>query len=374
MIKVIRKESNQEPTDTISTRDIVAIETDYAVILTEAVKQSVEITYDELGYPNVGTVDLGVQYDHRVTWLHFNLDKLLWHLDEERGYTENTRNNYYTFKVAFSKINGTEASEASVWEFDGYDFEVPRGLTKEAGLYQIVLIIEEYQYDDLVGNIKIETEDFLERFVAKPIRGRVAETFYDPTFDISDTVTETDQEAALVKPKILCTLTDNGTFAPDTRELGQKHDSFIRYFKFNPRRISAHLNDFYLFAIFKQGDKFHYSMFEKTSPDDPYDDYSVSYPVIAWVPREVYQSEGLWQVAIIAFTGDFDDINNIEEDNGNYYFYVSKEVKMTVANNNLSLADIEKEPVVSITTNLLTDLGEVIITSDDELYQVNRNK
>ena len=225
-----------------------------------------------------------------------------------------------------------------------------------------------------MGNIKIETEEFLERFVAKPIRGRVAETFYDPTFDISDTVTETDQEAALVKPKILCTLTDNGTFAPDTRELGQKHDSFIRYFKFNPRRISAHLNDFYLFAIFKQGDKFHYSMFEKTSPDDPYDDYSVSYPVIAWVPREVYQSEGLWQVAIIAFTGDFDDINNIEEDNGNYYFYVSKEVKMTVANNNLSLADIEKEPVVSITTNLLTDLGEVIITSDDELYQVNRNK
>ena len=67
MIKVIRKEPNQELTDSISTRDIVAIETDSAVILTEAVKQSIEITYDELGYPNVGTVDLGVQYDHRVT-------------------------------------------------------------------------------------------------------------------------------------------------------------------------------------------------------------------------------------------------------------------------------------------------------------------
>jgi hypothetical protein len=297
---------------------------------------------------------------------------LLWHLDESRGYTEDTRNNYYTFKVAFSKINGKEVSEASVWEFDGYDFEIPRGLTKEAGLYQIVLIIEEYQYDDMVGNIKIETEDFLERFVAKPIRGRVAATFYDPMFDISDTVIETDQEAALVKPKILCTLTDNGTFEPDTKELGQKHDSFIRYFKFNPRRISAHLNDFYVFAIFKQGDKFHYSMFERTSPDDPLDDYSASHPIISWVPRGVYASEGTWQVAIIAFTGSFEDMNDPNEDNGDYYFYVSKEVKMKVVNNNLSFDDINKEPIVSITSNLITDAGEIIITSDDEIYQRSR--
>jgi hypothetical protein len=46
--------------------------------------------------------------------------------------------------------------------------------------------------------------------------------------------------------------------------LGQKYDSYIRYFKFNPRRITAHLNDFYVFAIFKQNDLFYYSMFEHT--------------------------------------------------------------------------------------------------------------
>lgn len=230
-------------------------------------------------------------------------------------------------------------------------------------------MIEEYQKDDLVGNIKTETAEFLERFVAKPIKGRVYPTFYHPTFDISDTVTETDQEAALVKPKILCTLTDTGAFAPDTKELGQQHDSFIRYFKFNPRRISAHLNDFYVFAIFKQDDKFHHTMFERTLPDDPFDDYSDSHPIIAWIPRGVYEVDGMWQVAIVAFTGNLEHMNDIEEDNGDYYFYVSKEVKMKVVKNGLSVEDVTKEPILSTNAGLITSLGEIIITANDEIYQ-----
>ena len=266
-----------------------------------------------------------------------------------------------------------QALETSVWEFDGVDFEIPRGVTKEDGLYQIVLMIEEYQKDDLVGNIKTETAEFLERFVAKPIKGRVYPTFYHPTFDISDTVTETDQEAALVKPKILCTLTDTGAFAPDTKELGQQHDSFIRYFKFNPRRISAHLNDFYVFAIFKQDDKFHYTMFERTLPDDPFDDYSDSHPIIAWIPRGVYEADGMWQVTIIAFTGNLEHMNDIEEDNGDYYFYVSKEVKMKVVKNGLSVEDVTKEPILSTNAGLITGLGEIIITANDEIYQPEVN-
>ena len=244
-------------------------------------------------------------------------------------------------------------------------------MTKEAGTYQIVLVIEEYQGDDLVGNIKTETAEFLERFVAKPIKGKVRATFYDPMFDITGTITETDQEAALVKPKILCTLTDNGTFTTDTKDLGQQHDSFIRYFKFNPNRISAHLNDFYVFAIFKQGDKFHYSLFERTSPDDPLDDYSASHPIIAWIPKGVYETDGMWQIAIIAFTGNIEQMNDPEEINGDYYFYVSKDVKMKVARNNLTIEDVTKEPVVSVTTNMLTELGEIIVTSEDEIYQAS---
>lgn len=68
MTKVIRKESYEDVSGfSISRRDIEAIETDTSVILTEAVKQAVEVVYDELGYANVDVIDLGVQYDHRVT-------------------------------------------------------------------------------------------------------------------------------------------------------------------------------------------------------------------------------------------------------------------------------------------------------------------
>ena len=116
MTKVIRRESVQDVSNfTISRRDIEAIETDKSVILIEAVKEAHELVYDELGNVNSGIVDLGVQYDHRVTWLHFNLDKLLWHLNRSKGYTEDTKYNHYTFKLAFTRLDGRgQALETSV--------------------------------------------------------------------------------------------------------------------------------------------------------------------------------------------------------------------------------------------------------------------
>lgn len=44
-------------------------------------------------------------------------------------------------------------------------------------------------------------------------------------------------------------------------------------------------------------------------------------------------------------------------------------MRMKVARNRLTSEDITKDPIISITTNLVTKLGEVIITSDDQLYQ-----
>lgn len=143
-----------------------------------------------------------------------------------------------------------------------------------------------------MSNIKIDAPEYIERFVAAEFKGRVNPSIYRPEYDITADIVETDQEAALVKPKIECTLTDDGYFTSDVVELGQQYDNFIRYFKFNPRRITAHLNDFYVFAIFKKDDLFYYSLFERTNPDDPLDDYSVSHPIIAWVPSGVYQSAG----------------------------------------------------------------------------------
>lgn len=210
----------------------------------------------------------------------------------------------------------------------------------------------------------------IERFVAAEVKGKVYPTFFDPTRDLElNDDADTKQLTSLIKPSILCTLADNGEFSADTKELGQKFDNFIRYFKFNPRRITAHLNDFYTFAIFQQGDQFYYSQFETTDPDDPADDYSESHPIIAWIPSGVYQTAGTWQVAIISFTGNFEDMNNPEEDNGDYYFFVSKTVKMKVAKNYLTQTDIDADPTLSITSNLMTEIGEIIITKDNEVFQ-----
>lgn len=250
------------------------------------------------------------------------------------------------------------------------DFEIPRGITKEAGLYKIVLIIEDYQEDDVFepGNIFEDESAYKERFVAAEIKGKVSASIYSPEYDLVADMVETDQKASLIKTQIDCTLTDDGNFSSDVIELGQKYDNFIRYFKFNPRRITAHLNDFYVFAIFKQKDLFYYSLFEVTDPDDPLDDYSASHPIIAWVPSGVYQSAGTWQVAIIAFTGNMDDLNN-NDDNGDYYFYVSQPTKMKIMKNSLTQDVVDQEPTVSIVSNLITSIGEVIITADDQMYQ-----
>lgn len=209
----------------------------------------------------------------------------------------------------------------------------------------------------------------IERFVAAEVRGKVYPTFFDPARDlVIDENMDTFQLTSLTKPSILCTLADNGEFSADTKELGQKFDNFIRYFKFNPRRITAHLNDFYTFAVFQQGDQFYYSQFEETEADDPRDDYSESHPIIAWIPSGVYQTAGTWQVAIVSFAGNIEDMND-EEENGDYYFFVSKTVKMRVAKNYLTQDDIDVEPTLAITSNLITEIGEIVITKDNQVFQ-----
>lgn len=373
MINVIKNKPNTSDTLVISNTDIEALDTGTSIVFLEPVKSSINITYDALGYADVSLVNLGVQFDHRVTWLHFNLDKLLWNLNEKRNYDEETKYNHYTFKLALTNVNGTSSGETTVWEFDGINFEVPRYITKEAGLYKLVLMIEEFNEDDFLGNIKETNPEKIERFVTAEIRGVVHPSIYSPEYNIVAEVTETDQEAALVKPKIECTLSDDGKFLADEVELGQKHDNFIRYFKFNPQRITAHLNDFNVFAIFKKGDSFYYSLFERTKADDPLDDYSDSHPIIAWIPRGVYQEAGTWEVAIIAFTGNIDDLN-ANNGNGDYYFYVSESYKMKIIDNSLTEDLATQEPILSITSNLITNNGEIIITSDNDIYQTQGKK
>ena len=66
-----------------------------------------------------------------------------------------------------------------------------------------------------------------------------------------------------------------------TLEINQMCVTANKIDKRNNFYVETFLNDFNLFAIFKHDDLFYYSLFERTSADDPLDDYSASHPVIA---------------------------------------------------------------------------------------------
>ena len=67
MIKVIKNEPKTIDSSAISRTDIEALDTGTSIIFLEPVKQSIDITYDALGYADVSFINLGVQFDHRVT-------------------------------------------------------------------------------------------------------------------------------------------------------------------------------------------------------------------------------------------------------------------------------------------------------------------
>ena len=377
MIKVIRKINMEElvtqPPTTISSTEVpyrvITIGDQESIVFLTSIKPATKITYSKTGMPRaeieVGDgswaateiVDLGTQYDHRVSFLQFNLDELDWNM-----MSGNKKYNNYSFYLVITDPNG----ESSTWEFDGETFEIPRKITKTAGIHSFTLVIEEYTKDAYVGNIQQEAPYFTERFVAKSFKGNVSPTGYSPEYDVTLFDLETNQLAALTKPSIHCTLADNGVLTLSNNVLGEKLDNFITYFTFKPADITAHLKSFTLFISFKQGDRFCASLFEKTDPGD-YRDIT-TYPLVAWVPSEVYQNPGDWTVSVIGFMGRQDHINNPNEFNGDYYFYVSKETTVHVSDSIIQQSDLEKEAIVSVTLNLMTQQSEGILGADDSYY------
>jgi hypothetical protein len=67
MINVIRKNNTIDSPATISTRNIISMDTGDSILLTDPVKDLIEVSYDALGYPDKQSVVFGVQFDHRVT-------------------------------------------------------------------------------------------------------------------------------------------------------------------------------------------------------------------------------------------------------------------------------------------------------------------
>lgn len=397
MIKVIRKVNIEEliaPTpDVISSNIIDVQEIDGSFIFAESIKPSIEIKYDRDGYPTIEQntpdgaselfVDIGVQFDHRVKFLNFNLEDLLWKGQKKEEQNKLTtqefleQHNRYTFKLAISNEN---SKETTMWEFDGFTFEIPRIITKNPGVYNFTLIIEEYQRDDNenkdAGNIKISSPYFIERFVSKPFKGRILPSSYRPEYDLTIFKLETDQLSALTKSNIPCSLNDEGLLiinnTTDGTAVGEKLDNFVTYFYFDWEKITSHLKDFTLIMTFKHKEQLCGSLIERidTSKDSKDTDLSTA---IAWIPSEVYQTPGEWIVSIIGFAGNLDHINDPYEYNGDYYFYVSKEAKIYVSDNNLTQADMSRDTILSVSLRLLTSDNKAIITADDSIYTMKNN-
>ena len=68
-----------------------------------------------------------------------------------------------------------------------------------------------------------------------------------------------------------------------------------------------------------------------------------------------------------AFIGDAQALAE-EGDNGDYYFFITNAEKMKVVKNSLTSRDVNELPVLSVTSNILTSFGEVVVTSDDQIF------
>lgn len=252
-----------------------------------AIKKDITIKFDEYGNPNVTDVNAGLAYDHRVTWLNFDLDSLLWHTDgrADDSYTDETKYEYYLFKLAFKNL---VSGKIEIYEFDGRTFYVPRSITAPADLrddfgritkdfnYEVLLIIQEKNIDDPdFGNVK----GVQETFVSKAFNLKIEKSSYVPN-EMPHVDTTSFQLHSLTKPAIVCKLSDIGLFSVDRAILGNKEDDTISYFKLG-EDVTAHLRGFNVFMRFEHEDGTeYYRQWEKTQEDEELDDYVSNNPHI----------------------------------------------------------------------------------------------
>ena len=400
-IKVIKKYStlNLDEAPVVSTDNIIApraatwgmrgiINTgEHIFELTQPIKPAINIKLDAYGKPNVTQVNLGIQHEHYSTWMHFDLSSLLWQTVtpynpfDNIDYEEEYYYSLYDFRLFFKHQT---TGEVISWEFDGIDFRIPKEVTKNAGTYQIALAIQEKRDDEDEGNLPDDYSPFdndpdsvlhsRETFISQAWLGTVSSTYFKPDiFDGIDGVelTDTSQLRALIKPAIDCRLADDGSFTLEAsmdNSLGVYHDNFIRYLRFNPGKITAHLNEFYVFALFKQNDKIVPAAFEQTGTG-AYDD--VQQPLIAWIPAEVFNSAGEWRIMIVAFSKNYHTDNKEDEDYTDlFYRFLSTQITMKVEPGFIEdlklMTDADEEYYIS---DFMTADEQVIIGDDNAILR-----
>ena len=74
-----------------------------------------------------------------------------------------------------------------------------------------------------------------------------------------------------------------------------------------------------------------------------------------------------------AFIGDAQALAE-EGDNGDYYFFITNAEKMKVEKNSLTPKDVKHIPILSVTSNIVTKFGEIIITDDNDIFMVTNSE
>lgn len=352
--------------------------------LTESIKPAIHIKLDAYGKPNVNVVNMGVQYEHYSTWMHFDLSDLMWQIntaynpDDELNYEEEYYYALYDFRIYFKNQS---TNKVTSWEFDGIDFQIPWQITQYASKYEIALVIREKRDDDEQGNIPDDYSPFeqssdnnCETFISHSWFGTVSKTYFTPSLleGIEDiTITDTSQTKALIKPAIDCRLADDGYFALEAgmnSSLGVYNDNFIRYLRFNPGNITAHLNEFYVFAIFKQNENIFPVAFEQTETG-AYDD--TTKPLIAWIPSEVYNRPGEWRIMIAAISKNYRTDDETSEDYTEFFYrFLSDTITMRVDPGFIEdlklITDADEEYYMS---DFVTADEQVILGSDNAILR-----
>ena len=364
MIKIVDNNTNTN-TESIDVQpiDIIKdVDNDY-LFISDAIKREIHIKFNNNGRPNLSKIPLGVQWDHRVTWLSFDFDDLIWNTEskDDDDYTEETKYDKYIFKIFFK----LEDNDTLIFMLDPYEaFEVPRKVTRNAGNYQIAIGIEEDLTQSADGNVPDKTEIYM----TETITGTVEESWFDPRVLINYFDGDTYQRKALVKKWIDGTLNDYGIFRLNSKFLGVRADSYIKYIRFNHNKITAHLDEFQIFAAFYNAEtrEMYFSKFEKADPEDGYDHYEEGYPIIAWVPDEITKNESVWDLAIIAYAGLLEDIrHNLVLNPDQYCFYVSNSINGCIVKGFVSQEDIDKYIKYTYNAQLVTSEDEPVQDSND---------
>lgn len=322
----------------------------------------------------LGTLDLGVQGEHRVKWMKIDLTNLRW---------GNKTNPEYIYKFIFESI--TEPAIHFEYPFDcdqtGGIFEIPSTITKYAHIYRIALVIVEKV--QATGNIAAHTEIF----GSYSWEGAVKSSSFDLNALKRALTLDTDQLQGLTKSVIEVALGDNestqviqpidnnnnnfayladGELSLETRSIGIRNDHFIRYFRLNSPYMTDKLAEFDLFLCFEKDGYICATKFQElANNDDGKDDYDAAAPLIAWVHPAVYRFSGEWNMFVVATTEDLTTDNDYLT--GDFYRFISSTLVGTIDEGGLRYRGRDTSSTTSDDTSFLMSNDDNVIVSSDHL-------